>query len=197
MKHLRIALILILLIPLSAFASEAEHSPYYLLIWQSIDLLIFIAIILFINFFAGNPIKTSWKTRGDSVEKGIADANTALLNAEERLMLARTNIDNLDQAIADVIEKIKQETEVESARLLQAAQNKANALINQAKNHAELERATSEKGVKNELVENIIKQTANRLKLDNSYASDKVRRFATVDMLRLWKAEHSAKSFGN
>ena len=192
-KGLNILLLFLLLNPGLLYAAEG-HDPVQTAIWQAIDLCIFIVILVIANFAVGNMAKKFWQGRWQTTEKSINDGTKVLSEAQEKLRIATENNKNLELTIQSVVSKIREKTQNECEQILKAANEKAADLNKQALNHAELEKKALERGIKGELVQDVIAKATQRLKLSNTIENDRQRRFATIKMLRDYYATKSLEN---
>ena len=186
MKLFKYALLLLLLQPSILLAESSESEEIKTLIWQWIDLGIFAGILIFANFFFGNPAKKFWISRWQGIERAINSGNVAINAAKERLKKAKDNQVALKQTILDLDTKIAADTESEINHLQQYAKRQSESLISQTTIRAEIERQAGEKKAKDEMIENIILEATKRLKSLNNYEKDRSRRFATIEALQSW-----------
>ncbi len=180
---LKYAVLVVLLMPMAVYATE--HKPSIAdLKWQAIDLAVFFAILLAVNFGKGNLLAKAWHARWQKKYSEMTEGAAVLSIAEERFEKINTTMENIEAEIESVKEKIKNDTNTEADAIIAAAQQKAELIIAQERATAELEKSAAEQEVRVAIVTDIIKNAAERLKVLNSYEADKVRRLESVRLLR-------------
>jgi len=189
-----ISLLFVLLVPSLALASE--HSPIRFFIWQSIDLVLFFSILLLINHLKGNLLRNAWIARKTIIARQKRVATDILEKSEKKAENIREKMANIEQAVADAVAKIKQETELEKNNLIQKSEKKIQILRAQMNEYINLERSAAENKVRCDLNDSVMQSVVERVKQESNYNSDRIRRFATIDVLKTWKSEHNINNLG-
>lgn len=149
-KTAAVVLMLILpLLPSMAFGSTEEGGHQGIdkmrLLWSAIN---FVVLALVIAVIWVKVINKLLDKRSVDIKKAIDDARAAKEAAEKKAADYRTELDNLDSRIAEVIETLKREGEAEKERLLKEAGAAVQKFIAQAKLAAEQEVNNAKKEIK-------------------------------------------------
>ncbi len=119
---------LVLLPAMTAFA-EAGHGEHgaspWTLVWQGINLLILIGVIL---HFAGPPIKAFFAGRHTEIETQIDRASSLLAEAEARVAEWNGRMARLDSEIAEIRRSTRERAELERDRILTDANRNADRI---------------------------------------------------------------------
>ncbi len=166
--------------PLLAAVHHAEEPTFDSLSRYIVNFSIFIALAVGINFWLGNPLKQAWQRRWKRIEHEIRAGLGLLSEAETRLQRVREMLKDINVHIKNMRDRIHSDAEHETAAIIEAARQKADALAVQARRTVELERRAAQESVRNELVEQIVAQAAEELQQAISIQDDRARRRSTL-----------------
>ena len=122
-----------------ALASEAErHGTYWRdYLFQIVNFIILMAILI---KFIRPPLKGYLEKRHDQVKEDLQKARELSAAAEKAYKEAQQRLENVDDEIKFIREKMLSEVEMEKKRLMEEAERKANVM-----------RAQAEQGLKEEI----------------------------------------------
>lgn len=153
------------LLPSMAFGSTEEGGHQGIdkmrLLWSAIN---FVVLALVIAVIWVKVINKLLDKRSGDIKKAIDDAAAAKEAAEKKAADYKTQLDNLDSRIAEVIETLKREGAAEKERLLKEAGAAAQKFAAQAKLAAEHEVKNAKKEMKKEALIMAIKMAEEILK---------------------------------
>ncbi len=153
------------LLPSMAFGSTEEGGHQGIdkmrLLWSAIN---FVVLALVIAVIWVKVINKLLDKRSGDIKKAIDDAAAAKDAAEKKAADYKTQLDNLDSRIAEVIETLKREGAAEKERLLKEAASAAEKFAAQAKLAAEQEVKNAKKEMKKEALIMAIKMAEEILK---------------------------------
>lgn len=153
------------LLPSMAFGSTEEGGHQGIdkmrLLWSAIN---FVVLALVIAVIWVKVINKLLDKRSGDIKKAIDDAAAAKEAAEKKAADYKTQLDNLDSRIAEVIETLKREGEAEKERLIKEAGAAAQKFAAQAKLAAEHEVKNAKKEMKKEALIMAIKMAEEILK---------------------------------
>ncbi len=153
------------LLPSMAFGSTEEGGHQGIdkmrLLWSAIN---FVVLALVIAVIWVKVINKLLDKRSGDIKKAIDDAAAAKEAAEKKAADYKTQLDNLDSRIAEVIETLKREGEAEKERLIKEAGAAAQKFASQAKLAAEQEVKNAKKEMKKEALIMAIKMAEEILK---------------------------------
>ena len=162
------AVVFMLILPLlqsMAFGSTEEGGHQGIdkmrLLWSAIN---FVVLALVIAVIWVKVINKLLDKRSGDIKKAIDDAAAAKDAAEKKAADYKTQLDNLDSRIAEVIETLKREGEAEKERLIKEAGAAAQKFASQAKLAAEQEVKNAKKEMKKEALIMAIKMAEEILK---------------------------------
>lgn len=153
------------LLPSMAFGSTEEGGHQGIdkmrLLWSAVN---FVVLALVIAVIWVKVINKLLDKRSGDIKKAIDDAAAAKEAAEKKAADYKTQLDNLDSRIAEVIETLKREGAAEKERLLKEAGAAAQKFAAQAKLAAEHEVKNAKKEMKKEALIMAIKMAEEILK---------------------------------
>ena len=122
----------------------------------------FIILMLLVKHFAWGPVTDMMKKRADKIASDIDNAARSRENAEKMAAKRQAELQNSRQEAADIVSNAKKSAETQRAQIVEAAQNDAQALKQQAQQDADQARRDALNGAKDD-VANLSIEIASKL----------------------------------
>ena len=163
MKRARmlVPVVLVLLAPALAWASEENGAHASSLFWHAINLALVVGVI---GYFARTPIRTYMAERRQNIEAGIEAARRELSEAESRLVACNERVASLDREIEEIRRTVHAQAENERERLLADARVAAERIRRDAHAAVEQESRRAREDLRNEAAEMAVRLAGDLLK---------------------------------
>ena len=122
----------------------------------------FIILMLLVKHFAWGPVTDMMKKRADKIASDIDNAARSREHAEKMAAKRQAELQNSRQEAADIVSNAKKSAETQRAQIVEAAQNDAQALKQQAQQDADQARRDALNGAKDD-VANLSIEIASKL----------------------------------
>jgi F-type H+-transporting ATPase subunit b len=156
------SLLAILIIPVLAFAEEAEHGASMMdWVWKILNFGILVGVL---GYFLGKPIKEHLKQRRDLIEKSIKESQEAKALAAKALAEVEERLKLKDKEVADIVASAIEAGEREKARLIEEGEKLKVKIVEQAKTNIEFEVKKAKQVIQAEAVEASIKLAEDKIK---------------------------------
>jgi F-type H+-transporting ATPase subunit b len=157
------SLLVVLLIPLVAFAEEAEHHGTSIMdwVWKLLNFGILVGVL---GYYLGKPIKEHLKQRRDLIEKSIKESQEAKSLAAKALAEVEERLKLKDREIADIISSAIESGQREKTRLIEEGEKLKVKIVEQAKTNIEFEVKKAKQVIQAEAVEASIKLAEDKIK---------------------------------
>ena len=132
-----LALMLLAVTPLAAFAEEGAADPGWApTIAKIINFAILAAIIV---YYGRGPIGEYLRTRSTTIRKDLVDSKTLRANAEQQLAGVRQRLSVLPGELAEMKRRGEEELAAEKVRLAEATAHERQRLVDQMRREIELQ----------------------------------------------------------
>jgi F-type H+-transporting ATPase subunit b len=154
LKSLLTLIVVFVLAPvvLASSGGGGEHEGSILMgyVWQILNFSILMALLI---GFGRKPIKEFFKTRTETIKKGLDEAREAKELAQKALDEVREKFNAKDKEIEEIISASTRSGEKEKERLLADGERLSNALLEQTKANIDFELKQAREAIMAEAVE--------------------------------------------